>query len=66
MPAGSCWAMTSEETFGQLLGLGKAWRLVEARLEGRGCFGGDPGPLDSRSDHRLHGGAQQPVLSREA
>ena len=25
--------MTPEETFGQLLGLGKAWRLVEARLE---------------------------------
>ena len=27
------WAMTPEETFGQLLGLGKAWRVVEARLE---------------------------------
>jgi len=25
--------MTPEETFGQLLGLGKAWRVVEARLE---------------------------------
>ena len=25
--------MTPEETFGQLLGLGKAWRIVEARLE---------------------------------
>ena len=25
--------MTLEETFGQLLGLGKAWRVVEARLE---------------------------------
>ena len=25
--------MTHEETFGQLLGLGKAWRVVEARLE---------------------------------
>ena len=25
--------MTPEETFGQLLGLGEAWRVVEARLE---------------------------------
>jgi transposase len=25
--------MTPEETFGQFLGLGKAWRVVEARLE---------------------------------
>ena len=25
--------MTPEETFGQLLGMGKAWRVVEARLE---------------------------------
>ena len=25
--------MTPEETFGQLLRLGKAWRVVEARLE---------------------------------
>ena len=25
--------MTPEVTFGQLLGLGKAWRVVEARLE---------------------------------
>jgi hypothetical protein len=25
--------MTPEETFGQLLGLGKAWRVVEARLD---------------------------------
>jgi hypothetical protein len=25
--------MTPEETFGQLLGLGKAWLVVEARLE---------------------------------
>ncbi len=25
--------MTPEETFGQLLGLGKAWRVVAARLE---------------------------------
>jgi hypothetical protein len=25
--------MTPEETFGQLLGLGKGWRVVEARLE---------------------------------
>ncbi len=25
--------MTLEETFGQLLGLGKPWRVVEARLE---------------------------------
>ena len=27
--------MTPEETFGQLLGLGKAWRVVEARLDAR-------------------------------
>jgi len=33
---------------------------------GRGSLGGDPGPLDSRSDHRLHGGSQQPLLGREA
>ncbi len=33
---------------------------------GRGSLGGDPGPLDSRSDDRLHGGSQQLVLSREA
>jgi hypothetical protein len=26
-------AMTAEETFGQILGLGKVWRVVEARLE---------------------------------
>jgi hypothetical protein len=25
--------MTPEETFGQVLGLGRAWRVVEARLE---------------------------------
>jgi hypothetical protein len=25
--------MTPEETFGQLLGLGKAWRVVEARFD---------------------------------
>jgi hypothetical protein len=25
--------MTPEGTFGQLLGLGKAWRVLEARLE---------------------------------
>jgi hypothetical protein len=25
--------MTPEETFGKLLGLGKAWRVLEARLE---------------------------------
>ena len=25
--------MTPEETFGQLLGLGKAWRVVEARVD---------------------------------
>jgi hypothetical protein len=25
--------MTPEETFGQLLGIGKAWRVVDARLE---------------------------------
>ncbi|MSU32506.1 MAG: hypothetical protein EXS25_07590 [Pedosphaera sp.] len=30
---GWCRAMTPEQTFGQLLGLGKAWRLVEARFE---------------------------------
>ncbi len=34
--------------------------------DGRGSLGGDPGPLDSRSDHRIHGGSQQPVFSREA
>ena len=34
--------------------------------DNRGSLGGDLGPLDSRSDHRLHGGSQQPVLSREA
>ena len=33
---------------------------------GRGSFGGNLGPLDSRSDDRLHGGSQQLVLSREA
>ena len=27
--------MTPEETFGQLLGLGKAWRVVEARLDAK-------------------------------
>jgi hypothetical protein len=31
--AGLCLPMTREETFGQLLGLGKAWRVLEARLE---------------------------------
>jgi hypothetical protein len=31
----------------------------------RGAVAGDPGLLDSRSDERLHGGSQQPVLSRE-
>ena len=25
--------MTPEQTFGQLLGLGKAWRVVEAQFE---------------------------------
>ncbi len=33
--------------------------------DGREALGGDPGPLDSRADDRLHGGSQQPVLSRE-
>ena len=32
---------------------------------GRGSLGVDPGPLDSRSDDLLHGGSQQPLLSRE-
>ncbi len=27
--------MTPEETFGQLLGLGKAWRVVEAGLDAK-------------------------------
>jgi hypothetical protein len=32
-PAGLFWAMALEETFGQMLGLGKAWRVVvEVRL----------------------------------
>jgi hypothetical protein len=30
--AGWCWAIMPEEMFGQLLGLGKAWRVVGARL----------------------------------
>ena len=34
--------------------------------DGRRAFGGNLGPLDSRPDDRLHGGTQQPVLSREA
>ncbi len=34
--------------------------------DGRRAFGGNLGPLDSRSDDRLHGGSQQLVLSREA
>jgi hypothetical protein len=29
------------------------------------AFGVNLGPLDSRTDYRLHGGAQQPVLGRE-
>jgi hypothetical protein len=37
-----------------------------SRSDGRGSIGGDPGQLDSRSDDRLHGRTQQPVLSREA
>ena len=32
----------------------------------RRAHGGNLGPLDSRPDDRLHGGTQQPVLSREA
>ena len=32
----------------------------------RESFGGDPDSLGSRADNRLHGGTQQPVLSREA
>ena len=32
----------------------------------RGALGVNLGPLDSRPDDRLHGRAQQPVLSREA
>ena len=34
--------------------------------DGRRAFGGNLGTLDSRPDDRLHGGTQQPVLSREA
>ena len=37
-----------------------------SRPDGRGALGGNLGPLDSRSDDRLHGGSQQLVLSREA
>jgi hypothetical protein len=33
MATGYCRAMAPEETFGQLLGLGKAWRVMEARLK---------------------------------
>jgi hypothetical protein len=29
--------MTPEETFGQLLGLGKSWRVLEARLDSEGA-----------------------------
>ena len=32
----------------------------------RESFGGDPDSLGSRADNRLHGGTQQPVISREA
>ena len=34
--------------------------------DGRRALEGNLGPLDSRADDRLHGGAQQPVLGREA
>ena len=37
-----------------------------SRPDGRRAFGGNLGPLDSRSDDRLHGRSQQLVLSREA
>lgn len=43
-----------------------------ARADGPSCpddrraLGGNLGPLDSRTDDRLHGGFQQPVLGREA
>lgn len=32
----------------------------------RGASVRDPGPLDPRSDDRVHGRAEQPLLSREA
>jgi hypothetical protein len=65
----------SPETVRQLVrvGAGDAWpNRGDARTNGpsraddRRAFGGNPGPLDSRSDHRLHGGTQQPVLGCEA
>ncbi len=37
-----------------------------SRLDGRRAVGGNLCPLDSTADDRLHGGAQQLVLSREA
>jgi hypothetical protein len=41
-------------------GDGPSWQ------DGRQSLGGDPVPLDSWFDDRTHGGAQQPVISREA
>ncbi len=46
------------------------WRTARADglscPDGRGSLEGDPGRLDSRSDHCLHRGSQQPVFGREA
>ena len=46
------------------------WRTARADglscQNGRGSLGGDPRPMDLRSDHRLHGGVQHTVPNREA
>ncbi len=64
-----------QETVSKLvrLGAGDAWaNRRTARADGPSCpdgrraFGGNLGPLDSRSDDRLHGGSQQLGLNREA
>ena len=46
--------MTPEETFGQLLGLGKSWRVVESRFEAESStfFLDTLFPYTSSSDHR--------------
>ena len=64
-----------QETVRELVRLGEgdegAGRGV-ARAHGASCpddrraHGENLGPLNSRPDDRLHGGTQQPVLSREA
>ncbi len=64
-----------QETVSKLVRLGagdKGANRRTARADGpscpddRGALGGNLGPLDSRSDDRLHGGSQQLVLSCEA